>query len=89
MLTFSHNHKDDTYLERDGDTIRYAFIGNVFIPEENDQMDFQMTQDELFIKLGEYFDNNMHTEIFDNLTIPAQDALWNALYRMNEQNVKL
>ena len=89
MITFTHNNPNDTFLEKDGDTIHYAFYGNMFTLEEQDRMDFQMSQDQLFVMLGEYFDEGKHADLFDNLTLPGQDALWNALYRLNDQNIKL
>jgi len=90
-MTFTHNNRHDTTLERDGDTIIFSFIGNMFTMEENDHMEFNVPQDDLFRMLGEYFDsgNKANAEIFDQLTLPGQDALWNALYRLNERNITL
>ena len=92
-MTFTHNHKDDTILERDGKDIDFTFYGCTFTydDENTDRMSFRMSQDDLFWMLGEYFDsgNKEHADIFDNLTIPAQDALWNALFYLNQNNITL
>lgn len=88
-MTFTHNHKDDTILERDGNEIDFTFFGNTFTydDENTDRVTFRMSQDDLFQKLGEYFDSGYkdNADIFDDLTLPAQDALWNALFKLNEQ----
>lgn len=89
-MTFTHNSKDDTILERDGNDIDFTFFGNTFTydDENTDRMTFRMSQDELFEQLGEYFDSGYETnaDLFDDLTMPAQDALWNALFWLNEHN---
>ena len=89
MRTFTHNNKDDTILDRDGDRVLFTFIGNTFTMEEQDHMEFSVPQDDLFEMLGDYFDAGKHADIFDELTIPGQDALWDALFWMNERNIKL
>jgi len=92
-MTFTHNHKDDTILERDGKDIDFTFFGNTFTydDENTDRMSFQMTQEDLLQKLERYFnsENKDYAEIFDNLTLPAQDALWNALVSMERNGVTL
>ena len=90
-MTFSHNNPNDTTIERDGNTLEFSFIGNMFTMEENDRIEFTIPQDDLFWMLGEYFDsgNNEHAEIFDELTLPGQDALWNALLYLNQNNITL
>lgn len=88
-MTFTHNHKDDTILERDGKDIDFTFFGDTFTYDEEstDRMTFRMSQEDLLEALGEYFDsgNKEHAEIFDNLTLPAQDALWNALVTLEKK----
>ena len=86
-MTFSHNSKDDTILERDGRDIDFTFFGDTFTYEAPDHMTFNMSQEDLFWKLGRYFDSGCkdYAEIFDNLTLPAQDALWNALVTLNRK----
>lgn len=92
-MTFTHNHKNDTILERDGNDLDFTFFGNTFTydDENTDRITFRMPQDELFWMLGAYFDSGYkeNADIFDDLTIPAQDALWNALLYLNEHNIKL
>lgn len=90
-MTFTHNHKDDTILERDGADIDFTFFGNTFTydDENTDRMSFRMTQDELLKKLEDYFEAGQNADIFDNLTIPAQDALWNALVLMERKKIML
>lgn len=89
-MTFTHNHKDDTILERDGNEIDFTFFGNTFTydDESTDRMTFRMPQEDLLWKLGQYFDSGCkdYAEIFDDLTLPAQDALWNALVTLNNRN---
>ena len=89
-MTFTHNNKDDTILERDGDSIDFTFFGDTFTfsDESTDRMSFRMPQSELFWKLGRYFDsgNKEYAEIFDDLTLPAQDALWNALVTLDKKH---
>lgn len=87
-MTFSHNNKDDTILERDGDSIDFTFFGNTFTcdDESTDRMTFRMPQEEILSKLADYFDHGAHADIFDNLTLPAQDALWNALVTLERHH---
>ena len=89
MRTFTHNNPNDTYLERDGNTITFVFIGDMFTMEENDRMEFRMTQEELFRKLTDYFEAGQNADLFDELTCPGQDALWNALLWMHERHIAL
>ena len=90
-MTFTHNNVNDTVIERDGNEIDFTFYGDTFTYDDPDQLTFRMGQDELFEKLGEYFDsgNKSNSDIFDDLTLPAQDALWNALVWLNQNNVSL
>ncbi len=90
-MTFTHNHRCDTILERDGADIDFTFFGNTFTydDENTDRMTFRMTQDELLKKLEDYFEAGQNGDIFDYLTIPAQDALWNALVWMAERNISI
>ena len=92
-MTFTHNHKEDTILERDGSDIDFTFFGNTFTydDENTDRKSFRIPQDDLFWKLGEYFDSGYkdNADLFDDLTLPAQDALWNALYYLNEHGITL
>ena len=91
FIKFTHNHPHDTTLERDGNTLVFSFIVDMFTMEEQDHIEFSIPQDELFQMLGEYFDsgNKAHAEIFDQLTLPGQDALWNVLLHMNKNNITL
>ena len=88
MRTFTHNFKDDTTLERDGDNIIFTFVNDGFT-YMSDVYDFHYTQDELFEMLGEYFDEGKHKDVFDWLTLPAMDALWNALLWLNQRNLEV
>jgi hypothetical protein len=92
-MTFTHNHKDDTILERDGRDIDFTFFSDTFTydDESTDRMSFSISQDDLFCMLGEYFDSGckIHADLFDDLTLPAQDALWNALLYLNQHNITL
>lgn len=85
MKTFTHNNVNDTTLERDGNTITLYFVNDPFTME-TEIHEFPYEQDELFEKLGDYFDHCLYTDIFDELTMPAQDALWNALLWLNQNN---
>lgn len=89
MRTFTHNHKDDTLLERDGNTIRFTFWSDTFTYEDPDTMEFSVSQDELFRMLADYFEAGQHADLFDQLTLPGQDALWNALLWMDQRHVQL
>ena len=85
-MTFTHNNKDDTTLIGFDDHIRFIFEG------DNGEIEtevFNMKQDELFWKLGNYFDCKEEFEQVDDLTLPAQDALWNALLWLNQNNCEL
>jgi len=88
-MTFTHNKRHDTTLERDGDTLIFSFIGNMFTMEENDHMEFKIPQDELFWMLAGYFDAGAHADLFEQLTLNGVDALWNALFWLNERNITL
>lgn len=83
-MTFTHNNKDDTILERNGSTIEFTFIGNPFTYEEQDHIEFNCTQEELLFKLERYFNHHENADIFDDLTIHGQDALWNALVTLEK-----
>ena len=89
MRTFTHNHKDDTLLERDGNTIRFTFWSDTFTYEDPDTMELSVSQDELFRMLADYFEAGRHADLFDQLTLPGQDALWNALLWMDQRHVQL
>ena len=77
-MTFTHNHKDDTILERDGNEIDFTFFGNTFTydDESTDRMTFRMSQEDLLWKLGQYFDSGCkdYAEIFDDLTLPVGET---------------
>lgn len=90
-MTFTHNHKDDTILERDGKDLDFTFFSDTFTydDESTDRMSFRIPQAELFDMLGEYFDSGEHSEIFEDLTLPAQDALWNALCWLDRNDIEL
>lgn len=88
-MTFTHRNLNDTFLERDGDTIVFSFIADMFTMEENDHMELRMTQDELFRKVADYIEAGQNADIFDQLTCLGLDALWNALYWMHESHIEL
>ena len=88
MRTFTHDHKDDTTLERDGNTITMTFVNDPFTMD-TDVIDFKYPQDELFDMICDYFDAGQHADIFDELTLNQQDALFNALYWLNERNLEV
>lgn len=87
-MTFTHNHKDDTVLERDGNEIVFIFTNDPFTCD-SDTFRFRFTQKELLNKIGDYFDCGMNADLFDDLTLPQQDALWNALVFMEKNNIDL
>ena len=89
MRTFTLNHRDDTILERDGDTIRFTFYPDTFTYEAPDTMEFNVSQDKLLHMILDYCDAGQHADLFDQLTIPGQDALLNALIWMRDRNVTL
>lgn len=90
-MVFTHNQPNDTILERDGADIDFTFFGSTFTydDENTDRMTFRMTQEDLLQKLEDYFDAGQNADIFDNLTLPAQDALWNALVWMERKKIML
>lgn len=92
-MTFTHNHKDDTILERDGRDIDFTFFGDTFTydDESTDRMTFRMSQEDLLEALEAYFTsgNKDHADLFDDLTLPAQDALWNALVTLEKKHLYL
>jgi len=87
-MTFTHNNKDDTILERDGDAIEFTFFDNTFTYEDPDHMEFRMPQNLILWTLGRYFDSKgkEYAEVFDYLSLPAQDALWNALVTLERKH---
>lgn len=87
-MTFTHNSKDDTVLERDGNEIVFSFINDVFT-YDTDTFRFRFQQHELMEKLGDYLDAGKNADIFDDLTLSQQDALWNALVYMNNNEISL
>ena len=88
-MTFSHNNKNDTILERDGNDIDFTFYSDTFTFEDPDTMSFRMTQDELFEMMSEYFDAGQYADTFEYLSLPAIDALWNVLLYMHQRNIQL
>ena len=88
MRTFTHNNPNDTTLERDGGVITMTFVNDPFTMD-SDVLDFRMTQAELFEKLTAYFEAGQNQDIFDELTIPQQDALWNALLWLDQRNLEV
>lgn len=87
-MTFTHNSKDDTVLERDGNEIVFSFINDGFT-YDTDTFRFRLQQHELMEKLGDYLDAGKNADIFDDLTLPQQDALWNALLFLDKNNIDL
>ena len=86
MRTFTHDNPNDTLLFRDESgniVLTFDLSGDV------ERHTFGNNQDELFDMMCDYFDEGKHTDIFDELTLNAQDALWNALYWLNERNVEV
>ena len=83
MVAYTHNNTDDTTLYRDEETNN---IGFMFVNDNGsvEHHTFGKYQDELFWMLGGYFDFGTYAETFDALTLPAQDALWGVLLRMNQ-----
>ena len=88
MRTFSHNNKNDTTLEKDGYTITMTFVNDPFAMD-TDIIEFDMNQAELFDKLTAYFDIGAFADDFDRLTLPQQDALWNALLWLDQRNLEV
>ena len=85
-MVFTHNNKNDTQLEVIDGNVRFVFVG------DNGEVEtevFEMEQDELFWKLGRFFDLDEAFDQVDDLTLPAQDALWNALLWLNQNNCEL
>ena len=87
-MTFTHNHKDDTVIERDGNEIVFIFTNDPFTCD-SDIFRFRFTQHELFTKICDYFDAGQNADIFDDLTFPQQDSLFNALLFMDKNNINL
>ena len=87
-MTFTHNHKDDTFLERDGNEIVFIFVNDPFTCD-SDTFRFRFAQHELLDMLCAYFDDGSHADIFDDLTLPQQDALNNALVFLEKNNINL
>ena len=87
-MTFTHNNANDTVLERDGSELVFTFINDAFT-YDTDVFRLRFTQRELLDKLCDYFDNGSNADIFDAMTLPQQDALWNALVFMEKNNINL
>lgn len=87
-MTFTHNHKDDTVIERDGNEIVFTFTNDPFTCD-SDIFRFRFTQSELFDKICDYFDAGQNADLFDDLTFPQQDSLFNALLFMDKNNINL
>lgn len=85
-IVYTHRKHNDTALFRDEN-------GNICLYYNDDGViesyTFGLFQEELFEMLGEYYDDEKHQDIFDELTIHAQDALWNGLYWLNERNLEV
>ena len=90
MMTFTHNYVNDTMIERDGDSITMCFVNDPFTLD-TDTYEFPYTQDELWAMIQSYFDADVknYADIFDELTLPAQDALYNALLMCDRNGVRL
>lgn len=87
-MTFTHNNPNDTTLERDGNEIVFSFVNDKFT-YDTDTFTFRFSQQDLFDMLADYFDKGENEDIFDALTLPQQDALWNALVFLNNNNINL
>lgn len=87
-MTFTHNHTDDTTLERDGNELVFTFINDPFT-YDTDIFRFRFTQRELLDKLCDYFDDGSNADLFDDLTLPQQDALNNALVFLEKNQINL
>lgn len=87
-MTFTHNNANDTVLERDGNEIVFIFTNDPFTCD-SDIFRFRFAQQHLFAMLGEYFLDGKNADVFDDLTLPQQDALWNSLVFMNNNNISL
>ena len=88
MKVFSHNHKNDTMLFTANDGV----ICLLFTQDDGENelhMFDNVSQEMLFELLGEYFETGKYANMFDDLTIPAQDALWNALFRLDERHLEV
>ena len=88
-MTFSHNSKDDTILERDGNDLDFTFWSDTFTYEDPDTMTFHVAQADLFKMMEEFFDTGDHADLFEGLSLPAQDALWNALLFLDKNGIVL
>jgi len=87
-MTFTHNNVNDTTLERDGNYIVFTFVNDGFT-YDTDTFDFSYSQDELLEMLGDYFDHKENADLFDDLTLPQQDALWNALLYLDKNHLEV
>ena len=87
-MTFTHNHKNDTIIERDGKEIVFIFVNDGFT-YDTDSFRFPFAQGHLFHMLADYFIDRKNADVFGDLTIPQQDALWTALVYMNNNEINL
>lgn len=81
MFRYSHNEPDDTEIFVAGKSIICSFItGDPDYPTE--KLYFMGSVQELFKWSDVYFDENFDVVGFESLSIPAQDAIHNALQEM-------
>ena len=87
-MTFTHDTVNDTTIERDGDEIVFTFVNDGFT-YDTDTFRFKMSQNMLFSMIVDYFELGRNADIFDDLTLPQQDALFDALLFMDRKNIEL
>ena len=85
-MTFTHYSVNDTTLNRIDGGYRFTFTR---VNGKVETADYRGSIDTLFRKINDYFELGKHADVFDNLSIPAQDALYNVLWAMAQNNMEV
>ena len=84
-MTFTHNNVNDTTLNRVSGGWRFTFTDS---DHTVDVLDYMGDCKELFTKVNNFFERGEDAEVFEQLSIPAQDALYNALWAMAQDGIE-
>lgn len=84
-MTFTHNNVNDTTLDRYGTCWRFTFTDS---DHTVDVLDYMGPCKQLFTDINDFMERGENAEIFEQLSIPAQDALYNALWAMAQDGIE-
>ena len=88
MTVYSYSNKNDTVLERDGDSILFTFYPDAFTYDDPYVLDFRMAQNDLLERVRLYMSGASDAELED-LSVPALTALWSALEWLNLRDLEV